>query len=353
MDGTLDARRIQEFARRLFGHYTSGMLTLMIDIGHRSGLFEAMAVGGGTSEEIAARAGLHARYVREWLAAMATGGVVDYDAASQTFSLPGEHAVCLTGSSSRNLAGTSQALAMLAGRLVRVSECFKSGGGVPYSQFRPDLTDYFDASSRLFYDELLIKVLLPAVQGLPERLTAGIRVADFGCGTGHAINLMARQYPASDFVGYDIAADAIGRARAEAAAMDLPNARFEVRDVTDLPAGTAFDLVTTFDAVHDQRDPAAVLRSAAGALGQDGAYLVVEPRASSNLEDDIGSPFAPWMYGMSVLHCLTVSLAENGAGLGAAWGEQAACQWLAAAGFTSIQVIQLPGPQNTLFACRR
>jgi SAM-dependent methyltransferase len=348
-----DRKRVQEFARRLFSHYTSGMLTMMVDIGHRTGLFEAAAHGAGTSQQIADRAGLNERYVREWLGAMATGGIMEYDPGSRTFVLPPEHAVCLTGTSSRNLAATSQGLAMLGKRLAAVTQCFKSGGGVPYSEFRPDFTDFMDASWRLLYDGLLIKGFLPAAKGLPERLAAGIRVADLGCGTGHAINLMAKEYPRSDFVGYDIATDAIERAREEARAMALPNARFEVRDVTRLPAELTFDLVTSFDAIHDQRDPAAVLRSAAGALAPDGIYLVVEPRASSHLEENISNPFGPWMYGVSVLHCMTVSLAEGGAGLGTAWGEQTARQFLAAAGFTSVETIEAPGPQNTIYVCRR
>lgn len=353
MEQVPDRKRVQEFARGLFRHYTSGMLTLMVDIGHRTGLFEAAGQGPGTSQQIAERAGMNERYVREWLAAMATGGIMQYDPASKVFVLPREHAVCLTGTSSRNLAANSQVLAMLAKRLAAVTACFESGGGVPYSQFRPDFTDYMDASWRLLYDGLLIKGFLPAAKGLPERLTAGIRVADLGCGTGHAINLMAREYPRSDFVGYDLAADAIERAREEAQAMGVSNARFEVRDVTRLPTDARFDLITSFDAIHDQRDPAAVLRSAATALAPDGIYLVVEPRASSKLEENVGNPFGPWMYGMSVLHCMTVSLAEGGLGLGTAWGEQTARQFLTDAGFTSVETVEAPGPQNTIYICRR
>jgi SAM-dependent methyltransferase len=353
MDQAPDRKRVQEFARTLFGHYTSGMVTLMVDIGHETGLFDAMASGGGTSEQIADRAGLNERYVREWLSAMATGGIVEYDAGSRTFRLPPEHAVCLTGTSSRNLAANSQVLAMLSRRLPSVVECFRAGGGVPYSEFRPDFTDYMDASWRLLYDGLLVKGFLPAAKGLPERLANGIRVADLGCGTGHAINLMAREYPRSDLVGYDIAEDALERARAEARAMGLTNARFEVVDVTRLPPAARFDLITSFDAIHDQRDPAAVLRSAAAALAPDGIYLAVEPRASSSIEDNLRNPFAAYMYGMSVLHCMTVSLAEGGTGLGTAWGEQTARRFLAEAGFTSVEVVEAPGPQNTIYICRR
>ena len=353
MEAKLDRQRVQDFARKLFGHYTSGILTLLVAIGHRTGLFEAVAKGSGTSEEIASRAGLSERYVREWLAGMATGGIVEYDAASKTFTLPPEHAACLTGRSSRNLAAGSQMLPMLGKRLDRVVESFHAGGGVSYEEYRPDFTESMDASWRLLYDGLLIKGFLPAAKGLPERLQQGIRVADIGCGTGHAVNLMAREYPASTFTGYDFGEDGITRARAEAREMGLGNARFETLDATRLPSEPKFDLITTFDAIHDQRDPAAALERIAGALAADGVYLMVEPKASSNLEDNIGNPVAPYIYGMSVLHCMTVSLAEGGAGLGTAWGQQTARRMLAEAGFTSIEVVDAPGPQNSIFVCRR
>ncbi len=352
-DHPLDKKRVQDFARRLFAHYTSGMIALMVAVGHRTGLFEVAAKGPGTSAELAERAGLNERYVREWLGAMVTGGIMEYDPAARRYSLPAEHAVCLTGTSSRNLASNSQMLPMLAKRLPAVVDCFRTGGGVPYSEFRPDFTEYMDASWRLIYDGLLLKGFLPLVEGLTERLTAGIRVADIGCGTGHAINLMAKEFPKSEFVGYDISAEAIERARSEASAMGLANARFEVADASRLATDAKFDLVTSFDSIHDQRDPAAMLRGAADALASEGVYVAVEPRASSELEDNIPNPFAPWMYGVSVLHCMTVSLAVGGVGLGTAWGEQTARQYLSDAGFSSVDSVPAPGPQNTIFICRR
>jgi SAM-dependent methyltransferase len=353
MTQELDRKRVQEFARRVFGFYTGGILTLMVEVGHRSGLFEAAARGPASSQELAERAGLDERYVREWLGAMVTGGVFEYDPATRSYTLPPEHAQCLTGPSSRNLAPGSQTLRMLAGRLPRVADCFRRGGGVPYAEFRPDFTESQDASWRRLYDGLLIKGFLPLATGLPERLQAGLRVADVGCGTGHAVNLMAREYPRSAFVGYDFGEEAIARARAEAREMGLRNARFEPLDVTALPAEPKFDLITSFDAIHDQRDPATVLRRIAGALAPAGTYLMMEPRASSNLEDNRGNPFAPYIYGVSVLHCMTVSLAEGGTGLGTAWGEQLARRMLADAGFTSVEALEAPGPQNTIYVCRK
>jgi SAM-dependent methyltransferase len=349
----LDRRRVQEFARKLFGFYTAGQVTLLVDIGNRTGLFGAAAQGPGTSGEIARRAGLTERYVREWLGAMASAGVMEYDAAGKTFTLPAEHAVCLTGDSSRNLAPTSRILAMLAKRVDRVAECFQTGGGVSYAEFRPDFTEHQDASWRRLYDGLLVKGFLPLAKGLPERLQAGIRVVDIGCGTGHAVNVMAREYARSTFVGYDVSAEAIERATAEAAAFGLTNACFVALDVTRLPSAPKFDLITSFDSIHDQRDPATALSRIAAALAPNGRYFMVEPRASSNLEDNLGNPFAPYLYGMSVMHCMTVSLAEGGAGLGTAWGEQTARRMLREAGFTSVEVVDAPGPQNSIYVCRK
>lgn len=353
MEQQLDRKRIQEFGRKVFGLYTSGLLTMMVEIGWRTGFFEIVAKGPGTSQEIAQRAGLNERYVREWLAAMVTGDLVEYDPGARTFTLPPEHAMCLTGTSSRNLASSSQFLPMLAKRLSKVIDCFRTGGGVPYSEYRPEFTEAMDASWRLLYDGLLIKGFLPAAKGLPDRLQAGIRVADIGCGTGHAINVMAREYPRSNFVGFDWGDEAIDRAWAEAREMGLSNTRFEVLDVTKLPAEPKFDLITSFDSIHDQGDPATTLRRAAAALAPDGVYLMVEPKAKSNLEENIGNPFASYMYGMSVLHCMSVSLAEGGMGLGTAWGEQMARRMLGEAGFTSIDVVDAPGPQNSIYICRK
>ncbi len=350
---TLDQAKAEGFAARMLDVINGSSLAMMTSIGHQVGLFDAMAgLPPATSEEIARAAGLNERYVREWLGAMATAGIVDYDTSRQLFTLPAEHAVCLTGTSSRNLAPGAQFLTMLAPHVAGVARCFREGGGVPYLQFMPDFTEVADASWRLLYDGLLVKGFLPAVKGLPERLEQGIRVADLGCGTGHAINVMARQYPNSTFVGYDLDQEGISRGTAEAAEMGLRNARFQVLDVTQLPGDAEFDLVTSFDSIHDQRDPATTLRRVADVLAPGGVYVMVEPKASSRLEDNIGDPFAPYLYGVSVLHCLTVSLAERGLGLGTPWGEQTARRMLEEAGFTSIEVVDAPGPQNSIFICR-
>jgi SAM-dependent methyltransferase len=347
---TIDETRVQEFAGRLFGIYTGAMLSAMIDIGYRTGLFEAAAQGPASSPELAIRAGLHERYVREWLGAMATSGIVEYDAASETYRLPPEHAACLTGGGSGNLAPFGQLNTHLATHVKEVARVFRDGGGVPYEAFRPEFTDAMDAMGRGAFDEELVDAWLPCASGLRETLTRGARVADIACGTGHAVVLLAREFPRSTFTGYDTAEDAIARARAEAAAAGLTNAHFEVRDVAELTVDDPLDVVFVFDAIHDMVSPAAVLRCIYDAVAPGGIFFMKEPRVSSDLADNIGNPFAPILYSVSTLHCLTVSLADNGAGLGTAWGEQVARRMLADAGFDDIGVYEAPAdPMDAIF----
>jgi 2-polyprenyl-3-methyl-5-hydroxy-6-metoxy-1,4-benzoquinol methylase len=195
---------------------------------------------------------------------------------------------------------------------------------------------------------------VPLVPGLPALLAAGARVADIGCGTGHAVVVMARAYPTSTFVGYDTSEPALQRARAEAEQAGIPNATFEQRDVAGLTVDRPFDAVMSFDTIHDQADPNAVLRAVYNALVPGGTYLMVEPRVSSNLEDNIANPMAPLLYATSTLHCLTVSLAQGGAGLGTAFGEQKALELLATAGFGAVEIHPAPGdPLDAVFVAHK
>lgn len=189
--------------------------------------------------------------------------------------------------------------------------------------------------------------LEPALGSLRDR-----SVLDIGCGTGHAMNVLARRFPQSRFAGYDIGEDAIEAARAEARQMGLANASFEVHDVARLPAQPKFDLITAFDAIHDQKDPDAVLRGARQSLAGGGMFLMIDFKFSSRVEDNVGNPFAPLYYGTSLMHCMPVSLAVGGKGLGTVWGEQTAREMLRAAGFSSVEVLDTPRPQNYMFVCR-
>lgn len=351
---TFDESRIEAFAETLFGFYTGGLLTYLVDIGHITGLFVAASEGPATSDELAERAGLHERYVREWLGAMVTGGVFSYEPTTAAYRLPAEHAACLTGDTSDNLAPFSLLNTHLAKHVGQVASAFRNGGGVPYEEYRPEFTRVMDALGRGAFDEQLVSDWLDLAPGLREQLTAGARVADVGCGTGHAMVLLARSFPSSTFVGYDISEEAIAAARREAAEHGLDHVTFAVRDAATLTVDDPFDVVFVFDAIHDQVAPADVLRRIHDMLVPGGLFLAFEPHASSNLEDNIAHPLAPYLYAVSTLHCLTISLARDGAGLGTVWGEQRAREMLRDAGFANVTMCDVPtDPVNALYIARR
>lgn len=342
----------REFGAKLVGLYTGSVLTKCIDIGYETGLFEASLAGPATSEELAERSGLKERYVREWLGAMATGGIYRLDAASGKYELPPEHALLLTGATAQNMAPHSRILEHFGNHLPKIKACFRSGGGVPYSAYRPVFTQCMDDVWRRIFDQTLVSSFVGGVPGLADTLRGGISVLDVGCGTGHAMNLLAGEFPRSKFLGYDIAEDAIEAARDEARGMKLVNSAFDVADVAELPATPQFDLITAFDAIHDQKDPDAVLHGVRRALAPAGLFLMVDFKFNSRVEDNMANPFAPMYYGISLMHCMTVSLALGGKGLGTVWGEQTARAMLREAGFGSVEVLDTPRPQNCMYVCR-
>jgi 2-polyprenyl-3-methyl-5-hydroxy-6-metoxy-1,4-benzoquinol methylase len=339
----LDQARAEEFAERMVGVLNEGSMALMTSIGHRTGLFDAMAgLPPSTSEEIASAASLNERYVREWLGAMVVGKIVEHNPEEGTYQLPQEHAAFLTRAASPdNIAAFAQYIPLLGSVEDGIVESFKNGGGVPYSAF-PRFHEVMAEDSGQTVLPALKEHILPLVPGLIVRLEKGIDVLDVGCGSGRALNLMARSFPNSRFVGYDFSEEAIARARAEAQEHGTTNTRFEVKDAAALDEKKRYDLITTFDAVHDQADPAAVLRGIAAALREEGVYLMQDIAGSSHHHNNIDHPIGPFLYTVSTMHCMTVSLAQGGEGLGAMWGEEKAKEMLEEAGFAHVEVEQLP-----------
>jgi 2-polyprenyl-3-methyl-5-hydroxy-6-metoxy-1,4-benzoquinol methylase len=350
-----DPQKVQEFAGQLLGALAAGSTALMVSVGHRTGLFDTLAgLPPSTSPQVAAAAGLHERYVREWLHAMTTARVVDHDRDADTYRLPAEHAAVLTRAAGPdNLAAVMQFLPLMAEVESEVVSCFAEGGGVPYGRFAR-FHEVMAELSADTNDAALLTRIVPLVPDLPDRLSRGIRVADVGCGQGHAVNLLARAFPASEFVGYDFSEDAVAVARAEARDWGLTNARFEVRDVTSLDGTGMFGLVTAFDAIHDQAHPAVVLEQIAAHLEPDGAFLMVDIAASSDVDANVELPWAPYLYAVSTMHCMTVSLSLGGDGLGTAWGTELALQMLADAGFGDVGVERLEEDFiNSYYVARR
>ncbi|MGE3467523.1 MAG: class I SAM-dependent methyltransferase, partial [Pyrinomonadaceae bacterium] len=316
-------------------------IALGLSIGSRCGLFEAMAGKPDlTSQQIADTAGLNERYVREWLGTMVTGRVVNYFPETKTYQLPAEHAAFLTDEGEYNFATGMQFIPVLGGVEDELVECFRNGGGVPYSAY-PRFHEVMAAESAQTVVAALEPHILPLVPGLTDKLDAGIDVLDVGCGSGRAMIALAKKYPNCRFAGYDFSEEGISRARADAEKAGVTNVRFEVRDAADIGETAAYDLITSFDAIHDQAKPAAMLESISQALRPGGTYLIQDIAGSSYVEKNLDHPIAPFLYTISLTHCMTVSLAYDGEGLGAMWGEEKAVEMLNAAGFTNVKLHHL------------
>ena len=346
---------VEAFGDRMVHMLSEACTALLTSIGHRTGLFDALAAAGPvTSAGLSDAAGLQERYVREWLNGLTVAGIVVHDPTSDGYRLPAEHAAWLTTEAGpNNLARTMQFVPLLAQVEEGIVGCFRSGGGLPYSAY-PRFHALMDSDSRAVVDAALLDVVVPLVPGLGHRLRAGIDVADVGCGSGHAINVLARAYPRCRLVGYDFSAEAIDRARAEAADWGLSNARFDVLDVADWSEAAAYDLVTAFDAIHDQAQPGRVLSALARALRPEGTFLMVDIKAATGVDDNLDNPFAPAIYTISTMHCMTVSLGLGGDGLGTAWGRELATSMLHEAGFTPVDVREVEDdPFNDYYVCGR
>jgi 2-polyprenyl-3-methyl-5-hydroxy-6-metoxy-1,4-benzoquinol methylase len=340
------------------GTLNEAALSLMISIGHRAGLFDFMTEQAPcTSEELAHRSGCNERYIREWLGAMVTGRVVDYDAETRKYSLPQEHAVFLARKfSPNNVALFAQYIPLLGSVEDDILHCFRNGGGVPYERY-PRFHDVMAEDSGQSVLSSLFSHILPLVPGLTDRMERGIRTLDVGCGRGRALLLMAERFPQSEFHGVDLSEQAIAHGAAEASRLGLSNIKFTASDLSRFDHEAhpeAYDFVTTFDAVHDQAKPRAVLKGIHRTLKPEGVYLMQDINASSEVHQNMDHPIGTLLYTVSCLHCMTVSLAQDGEGLGAMWGREKAHELLREAGFSEVQVHRLAHDiQNEYYVIRK
>lgn len=332
-----------------------GMLALMWSIGYNAGLFDALAeVSPASGNDIARAAGLDERYVREWLAAVVAGGIVSYDPTTASYALPAEHAELLSSDAgANNLAGfasTIQHLARVEGDIIG---CFRGGGGVPYEKF----ADFLLVWSRLkqhFFENSLLSEVVPLVPEVDEALRRGVDVLEIGCGEGYPTSILGAAYSGSRFVAQDFRKEAIDVAIRRIERTGSSNVRYEVKDLNTLDSVDAFDVVLAFDVIHDQRDPRRVLRNVSNALRPNGVFLMVDIKASSCLEKNADHPLGPFLYGTSLMHCMTVSLALQGEGLGTMWGEELALELLHEAGFDDVRVGDVASdPFNSYYVARR
>jgi SAM-dependent methyltransferase len=332
----LDIEKAKAFTGVLAAHYNSAAITLMLSVGHRTGLLDKLAtLAPATSVEIATVAGLQERYVREWLAVMVTGRIVEYDPRWKTYWLPAEHAASLTrGAPLGNYAVFAQGMPIAALAQDEMIEHFQEGGGTHYHDY-PGFHDYM-AEASAHIAENLESTVLPLMPGMEKKLRAGIDVLDVGCGKATAIIAMAERFPDSRFKGYDFSDDALEYGRNIIRQKGLRNISLECVDMTGFGEIGRYDLITTFDAVHDQKEPQNLIRGIHAALKRGGTYLMQDIGGSAKLENNMDFPMAPFLYAISTMHCMPISLGQDGEGLGTMWGWETAQAMLHKAGFAAI-----------------
>jgi SAM-dependent methyltransferase len=334
----IDEQKLGAFMNQVIGELGATVGAALVVIGDQLGLYKAMAGAGPiTSAQLADRTSTAERYVREWLNAQAAGGYVTYDPATRSYTLPAEHALALADESSPFfVCGAFQGFTSLVRDEPKIREAFKSGAGVGWHEHSHDLFEGTERFFRTGYNTHLVGSWLPALDGVEGKLRGGARVADVGCGLGASTILMAKAYPKSEFIGFDYHAESIeaARGRAEDAGV-TDRVRFEVAPASGF-SGT-YDLVCMFDCLHDMGDPVGAARHVLGALEKDGTWLIVEPFANDNVEDNF-NPVGRVYYGASTLVCTPASLSQEvGLGLGAQAGEARLRDVVTAGGFTRFR----------------
>ncbi|HEX2153276.1 MAG TPA: class I SAM-dependent methyltransferase [Acidimicrobiia bacterium] len=345
----MDRDKAWQFIERMTG-FAAGFTTIgLLALADRTGILRTMAGAGPLDvASIADRAGVDERYVEEIMSGLAVAGVLEYDPADGSFELSEEHAAVVADDTSPySLAGYLDLLPAMATQLPALTEAVASGGGVPYVDFGELAVRGIERSNAPGTRILLTKRWLAAMPDVVERLQAGGRVVDIGCGTGTAALTMGEAYPATEVLGVDVDTRSIERANEKLAQAGLENVAFQVGEAASLEG--RFDLVTAFDVIHDMARPREELRAIRKALGDRGVFLMLEPNVAADLEDDIGKDAATLTYGTSAMFCLTQSLSQGGMGLGAAWGPRRAEALCREAGFTEFTRLPIENPFSAFY----
>ncbi len=335
----LDETKLGAFFERALGDLASGYGGVMVSLGHRLGLYRALAGAGPLdSREVAKRAGCAERYVREWLNSQVAGGYLDYHARSGTYELPAEHAAVLADASSAYFIPPAWDVpASMWLDEDKALAAFRSGDGIPWGDHHPRLHCGSAAFFRNAYRGQLVQHWLPALDGAVDRLDAGATVADVGCGHGHSAILMAQAFPRSRFHGFDVHEDSLTAARAHAREAGVDDrVQFHLASARDYP-GEDFDLVCFFDCLHDMGDPEGAARHARSALAADGRVMLVEPFANDRVEDNLGTVGRLYYSASSTLCCAHSLSEEVGLALGAQAGEARLAEVFRKAGYSRFR----------------
>lgn len=351
-----DRSRAAALARQVGSNFGAALGVALAFIGDRLGLFKLLSAGEPmTSAQIAQRAGLNERYVREWAATMAAAGYIDYRPADATFRMTAEQAMVLAREDNTFFtAGAFQYAVACYRQIGKLTEAFRNGGGVPFADFGPDIVEAIERLFHCGYEAWVADQWIPARPDLKAKLDAGAEVAEVGCGAGQCIVPVARAFPNSRFIGFDVDAGSIKRARtkAEHARLGVDRLAFEQVAAERIPYVDRFDLVMAFNCIHDMANPRGALAGIRRALRPDGMLMWSEAEASDRLEENL-TPAGCAMYAASTMHCMTVSLAQGGEGLGAVIGKSLARELANEAGFSSFELLPVKNPFHQVFVAQK
>jgi ubiquinone/menaquinone biosynthesis C-methylase UbiE len=350
----MDKDKVKAFADKVFGDMAGAMTAGMGYVGVKTGLFRVMAGKGKMrAEDVAREAKLVPRYVEEWLKGMTAAKYLDYDSATQTYALPEEHAFMLASEGTDHFMGGLFAMVPVLMRIAPdVAAAFERGGGVAFEKFGADGVNGLDVMNRGQYEQRLTGYWLKALPDVKARLEAGGRALDVGCGAGRVSVALAKAFPKATVVGLDPDRESIRQAQAAAGEAGLSGrVTFIAANTGNLDGGEGFDLITACDCIHDFAAPLLTLKQIRTLLKPAGTLFIIEPRAADQLEDNI-NPIATMLYGFSIFHCMTQSLAQGGPGLGTCMGPARTEALLREAGFSGFQQLDIKSPTNLFYAAR-
>jgi len=353
---SIDPAKVKASGERIFGYLKGMGVSAMIYLGDTLGLYRAMHNAGSlTSEELADKTGLHERWIREWLRGQAAAGIIDY-AGDGRFELSVETGMFLADPDSPKLAvGIFSDLPQRMAVVERLPQSFKTGIGLNYDARGSQGAVGIERVFGNWYRFTLVQQVLPKLQGVTDKLRAGAKAADIGCGAGMALLEMAKAFPQSQFHGYDISQHALGRAEANKAVTGVKNVTFHDAAVDRLPADGSFDFITTFDCIHDMTHPMEMIRAIREAITPSGTWFIADPKSAPTFEENLEkNPMTALMYAFSVMGCMSSALSEpGGAGLGTlGFNEAVARRMTAEAGFTHFTRHDFENPLNAYYEVR-
>lgn len=351
----MNKERSRRFMEKVVGDVGTAMAAALVFVGDHTGLFKAMAGAGPLgAADLVRLTGIHTRYIEEWLSAMVCAGYIEHDSARNQFELPDEHAIFLTNrSSERYLGGMFAGVLGAVALAPRLVSAFERGEGISFSEFGENMPVAFEQMNRTVYENRLIQSWLPTMPEAVRRLHGGGRTIDIGCGTGIVPVILAKAFPMAHIEGLDLDAPSIEIARRYAREAGVSDrVRFTHASADVLAEQGTYDLITTFDVVHDLPDPSGVLKLIRNALNEGGSYLMVEPKVDDRLERNRENPFGRMLYSISCLHCIPQSLAQGGPGLGACWGPSQARRLATDAGFSHFAILPIHSPALAFYELR-